>query len=1542
MSVSLLTAREAFVSGSFVEGDVATGPRTEAFGDVSTYLLCACCAGFHAVFEPGGDGPTSLVNGDDRGGVNANGKVSLSTGDAGAQLTRGNLNWLAGGPLGQPLVLTYSFRSTGPATMPEETTDFSRFTETQIAATLLALQSWADVANITFQRVDDGDGYSNNATMVFGNYSSGANGSAAFAYSPGNRAATSVSGDVWVNVSLAYNAAPVMLGYGQQVLTHEIGHAIGLRHPAEYNAAEGVSITYATNATYFEDSRQYTVMSYFNESNTGANFRSGNVQQYSAVPLLDDIAAAQRLYGANMATRTGDTVYGFNSNAGQSWFSASSGALIFAVWDAGGVDTLDFSGYSQAQVIDLRQAAFSNVGGLIGNVAVAVGAVIENAIGGSGADILMGNSGANVLTGGGGNDRIDGGLGSDTVVFSGNRAQYTITWNGNIGTVVGLDGTDTITNVEFLRFADQTIAATPSGGLIVGGDLLNNSITGTAFADSLGGLGGDDLLDGVGGNDVLDGGFGNDTLFGGQGDDVLIGGFGVDTLVGGEGFDAADYSGATGGVVVNLGTGASSGAAGSDSLTGIEEVRGSAFDDILLGDDLNNVLRGNGGSDILSGGGGNDVLFAGTPGLRTLVKSSAVSNSGLSTSVSLDESFVLAGRANVIDSGVIPHASVRAVTHGGLEYYGLSATGGVAITIDIDNAGFDSVVRILDANGNILATNDDGSTANDSGLGTDSALTFTVPVSGVYYVEVSRWVSGAVSDSTLVTAPPPAGATYTLNVSVPGHPVVSSFVGSTLNGGEGADLLNGNNGSDTIRGDGGDDAIYGGGGDDDIDGGAGTDTAVYGGPRSAYSFSTANGVTTVVGPDGTDVLRNVERLQFDDRTVQIGVPEGVNLFGTAGDDVLTGSAGDDVVTAGDGNDVLFGQDGNDILYGGAGIDQLNGGAGLDTAWYENGVAGGYLTIDLAAPSQNNGEAFGDTYDSIERVVGSIGDDIIRGTAGANFFIGREGNDIFLGRGGGDAFDGGTGLDTVWYDQAAIVDLRDPATNGGAAAGDSFNSIERVVGSEQDDVVRGTSATDYFVGRGGNDVFQGRGGGDIIDGGAGLDTVWYDEAAVVDLRDWITNAGSATGDRYDSIERVVGSDAGDIVRGTAGTDYFVGRGGNDVFQGRGGGDVVDGGAGLDTIWFDDAAVVDLAGLTANGGAAAGDNYSSVERVVGSNAADIVRGTTGSDYFVGRDGDDIFLGRGGGDVIDGGAGLDTVWYDQGVVGGTLLIDLVSFGRNTGAASGDQYTSIERVVSSNMNDYVLGTNERDFVLARHGDDVIEGRGGDDVLDAGAGNDRIAGGAGADLLTGGAGADAFIYFAAAEGGDAITDFQSGVDKFEFHNFNLTGNAWFVAGAGPTSAQAQLIWDAATNRLLWDSDGTGAGGAVLIATLQAGATLTAGDISRIQNGVPQGALEGAPKTTVNEGHQTLPHEDAGFLVFDDLEGDAFVVPGGRDGWPAEVLPGIGLDEFGHAGGLAFSGVIGSGHRGSWDRGPALWDELDAATTPNEHSFWSPRPDWDV
>ncbi|WP_202215004.1 M10 family metallopeptidase C-terminal domain-containing protein, partial [Klebsiella pneumoniae] len=94
---------------------------------------------------------------------------------------------------------------------------------------------------------------------------------------------------------------------------------------------------------------------------------------YASAPLLDDIMAIQKLYGANYNIRTDDTVYGFDSNTGRDYYSAQNATdkLIFTVWDGGGNDTLNFSRYKQDQKISLREGDFSDVGGLTGNVSIA-------------------------------------------------------------------------------------------------------------------------------------------------------------------------------------------------------------------------------------------------------------------------------------------------------------------------------------------------------------------------------------------------------------------------------------------------------------------------------------------------------------------------------------------------------------------------------------------------------------------------------------------------------------------------------------------------------------------------------------------------------------------------------------------------------------------------------------------------------------------------------------------------------------------------------------------------------------------------------------------------------------------------------------------------------------------------------------------------------------------------------------------------------------------------------------------------------------------
>ena len=268
-------------------------------------------------------------------------------------------------------------------------------------------------------------------------------------------------------------------GYGFLTYIHEIGHSLGLSHPGTYNAGNN-PITYANNAEYTQDNRQYTVMSYFGGYSPAAGWQQDgtfNNWYYSSTPMLHDVAAIQSIYGADMTTRAGDTTYGFNSNAGREVFDFNVDLHpIVTIWDAGGNDTVDLSGYSANQRIDLNAGIYSDVGGMFGNFAIAYNVTLETAIGGSGSDTIIGNAAANTLKGNGGNDTIDGRDGIDTAIFSGLRSSYALTdLGGGSVRVAGPDGTDTVSNVERLQFADVTMPWPSMPDLVVGNFLLGST-----------------------------------------------------------------------------------------------------------------------------------------------------------------------------------------------------------------------------------------------------------------------------------------------------------------------------------------------------------------------------------------------------------------------------------------------------------------------------------------------------------------------------------------------------------------------------------------------------------------------------------------------------------------------------------------------------------------------------------------------------------------------------------------------------------------------------------------------------------------------------------------------------------------------------------------------------------------------------------------------------------------------------------------------------------------------------------------------------------
>jgi Ca2+-binding RTX toxin-like protein len=421
------------------------------------------------------------------------------------------------------------------------------------------------------------------------------------------------SAETWLSTSRPeLQDGTLNYGIGFRTYLHEIGHSLGLSHPGSYDAGDDDPDTYAEDAEYEQDTEQYTLMSYFDAGSDGS---SADHQGYTAsTPLLHDIAAIQAIYGADMTTRTGDTVYGFNSNAGRGAFDFTQNTHpIIAIWDAGGNDTLDASGFSDDQTIDLHvnlpteeNPVFSSIGGLHLNVAIAYNVVIENAIGGSGADTIKGNSAANVMIGGQGDDTYY----VDTVEH----------WDPVTQTY--LLGNDRV--IENLNEGDDGVAAYVSYALPDNVENLQLLVGGlSGYGNGL-----DNVLSGTVGAEHLEGFAGNDELFGDQGADVMIGGQGddtyyVDTV---EHWDPVTQTYLLGNdqVIENAGEGSDlvystvtyTLPANVERLTleGVVSVDGTSnsLDNELIGNLAGNRLEGLAGNDRLDGKAGADTMVGGT------------------------------------------------------------------------------------------------------------------------------------------------------------------------------------------------------------------------------------------------------------------------------------------------------------------------------------------------------------------------------------------------------------------------------------------------------------------------------------------------------------------------------------------------------------------------------------------------------------------------------------------------------------------------------------------------------------------------------------------------------------------------------------------------------------------------------------------------------------------------------------------------------------------------------------------------------------------
>ncbi|WP_413173195.1 beta strand repeat-containing protein [Anabaena azotica] len=811
---------------------------------------------------------------------------------------------------------------------------------------------------------------------------------------------------------------------------------------------------------------------------------------------------------------------------------------------------------------------------------------------GGGYNILYGEGGDDSLVGSG-NDYLDGGIGNDTLI--GGDGNNPLHGKEGDDIIFGNDGNDGLYGWE----GNDTL----SGGN--GNDFLG----GAQGNDRLSGDGGNDTLWGEDGNDTLFGGSGNDSLLGGAGDDILIDGTGNDTLDGGAGNDTLDYTDSSVAINVNLATTYATSSLESDRIYNIEIVTGSNYNDTLTGDSANNALNGRLGNDLIDGGAGNDTIIGnlgddtlyGSDGNDTLEgwQDNDLLNGGNGDDI-LDggsgDDTLNGGSGNDVANGgdgndtlvLAGYKNNYTITNirsysGKPETITLTRNNVVVRALYVENYQFiDGIVPFITLiNQSIVGTSGDdsliGEMGNDTINGGDggdvirggSGNDFIFGENGRDYIygedgddtlsagSGARWgdnpiidyvdggngkdtilLVGSKDDYTFTGAASNGEATSLDIKDSTGRKLVFNVELITFSNGTTFTIqqvldknIYGTAGNDNLSGDQGKDVIYGYTGNDNLSS-YGDDDILYGGDGddNLYSF------------DGND-----------------------QLFGENGNDFLYANyGGNDSLYGGNGNDTLYGFDGDDLLDPGSGNDYVEGGAGNDIlvlGGYKNSYTFSgspeYLTISGYGETKTvlnvenikfiNGQTLSVGQALGKFIIGTAGDDRLRGDFGDDTIIGQDGNDTitgFLGNdllyagNGQDDLDGGEGDDTLWGGAGYKI-LRGGAGNDVIYSrdGQGLSANNNLYGGQGNDTLYGWTGNDSLFGEDGNDSLDGSWGNDSLDGGAGNN---------------ILNGG----------------DGNDVLKGGVGNDTIDGGAGDDTIDGGAGDDTIDGGAGTDTLIIND--------------------------------------------------------------------------------------------------------------------------------------------------------------------------------------------------------------------------------------------------------------------------------------------------------------------------------------------------------------------------------------